>query len=282
MRTYFPCPAVNWYPGHMRKATFDINKKLHHADIFIEVRDARAPLSSANNLYINKPKLILLNKLDLCSISYTQKILEKIKENGENAFMYSAHTHQNINLLLNYVKNTVPGKFKTVGSWIMVGGVPNVGKSSIINSFRKYSKGFQNNNPAKIGPEPCVTRGVSGFKVSKDPIIYVIDTPGIMLPKLENNEQAMKLALIGAIKDEIVGADIIADYMLFCLNKVGNYNYMKKYDLKSPTNTLEELLGILMPKYNWDELSLAKIILKHFREGKLGRITLDKLSQLPN
>ena len=165
---------------------------------------------------------------------------------------------------------------------MMIGGVPNVGKSSIINKFRKNSKGFYNSSPAKTGPEPCVTKGISGFKVSKEPLIYLIDTPGIMLPKLDNNEQAMKLALIGAIKDEIIGVDIIADYMLFSLNKVGNFKYMDKYKLKKPTDTLDDLLAILKPQYNWDELSIAKTVLKHFREGKLGRITLDKLMQLPD
>jgi mitochondrial GTPase 1 len=282
MRTYFPCGSVNWYPGHMHKATQEITKKLHKADIFLEVRDARAPLSSANNLYINKPKIILLNKIDLCSMSYTLKIVEKLKSEGENILTYSAYTNQNINRLIAHIKNNVPNKYKTVGSWIMIGGVPNVGKSSIINSFRAHSRGFYNANPTKTGPEPCVTRGVEGFKVCVDPLVYLIDTPGIMLPKLKNNEQAMKLALIGAIRDEIVGADIIADFMLFSLNKLGNFNYVQKYKLKGPVDTLEQLLHILKPKYNWDELSISKTILKHFREGKLGKITLDKLSQLPN
>lgn len=282
MRSYFPCPNVNWYPGHMTKATREIAKKLPQADFFIEVRDARAPLSSANDMKIQKPKLILINKLDLCSLSYTVKIVEKLRSQGENVILYSAQTNQNINGLLKYIKDATPNKFQTVGTWMMIGGVPNVGKSSIINKFRLFSKGFYNSSPAKIGPEPCVTRGISGFKVSKDPLMYLIDTPGIMLPKLENNEQAMKLALIGAIKDEIIGVDVIADYMLFSLNKVGNFNYMKKYSLKVPTNTLDELLVILKPKYNWDELSIAKVILKHFRAGELGHITLDKINQLPD
>ena len=282
MRSYFPCPSVNWYPGHMAKATREISKRLHQSDIFIEVRDARAPISSANNMPINKPKLILLNKVDLCSVAYTQKIVNKLKSNGENVLVYSAYTNQNINNILDHIKTAAPGKFKTVGSWLMIGGVPNVGKSSIINKFRLHARGFYNKSPAKIGPEPCVTRGVSGFKVSLDPLMYLIDTPGIMLPKLENNEQAMKLALIAAIRDEVVGVDIIADYMLFSLNKLGNYNYVKKYALKGPVDTLDQLIAILKPKYNWDETSIAKIILKHFREGKLGRITLDKLSLLPD
>lgn len=273
---------MNWYPGHMHKATKGIAKKLHQADIFLEVRDARAPLSSGNNMPINKPKIIILNKIDLCSVAYTQKIMEKMKQSGEHIIMYSATTNQNINTLLKLVKEIAPAKFQTVGSWMMIGGVPNVGKSSIINSFRAHTRGFTNKSPAKIGPEPCVTKGISGFKVSMNPIMYLVDTPGIMMPKIENNEQAMKLALIGAIKDEIVGVDVIADYMLFCYNKIGNFNYVEKLKLKGPTDTLNDLLAVLKPRYNWDEMSISKNMLKMFREGKFGRITLDKQSQLPD
>lgn len=282
MRTYFPCPSINWYPGHMHKATNTIAKKINLVDLFIEVRDARAPLSSANSMLINKPKLILLNKTDLCAMSYTLKIVEKLKNQGEKVVLYSAETNANMQNLMKYITENIPLKFKTVGMWMMVGGVPNVGKSSIINAFRSHSNSFTNNSPAKTGPKPCVTRGVSGFKVSLDPLMYVVDTPGILFPKLENKEQAMKLALIGAIKDEIVGEDVIADYMIFCLNKLGNYNYVEKLKLKKPCDTFVEVLGFLQPRYNWDELSIANNLLKQFRAGKFGRITLDRLSQLPD
>lgn len=282
MRTYFPCPSVNWYPGHMKKATTTIAKKINQADVFLEVRDARAPLSSANNMAITRPKIILLNKIDLCSMSYTLKIVEKLKSQGEKILLYSAHTNANISQVTRFINENVPCKFKTVGMWMMIGGVPNVGKSSVINAFRTNSKDFDNNSPAKTGPQPCVTRGVSGFKVSTDPLMFLVDTPGILLPKLENKEQAMKLALIGAIKDDIVGADTIADYMIFCLNKLGNYNYVNKLGLKKPAPGFTEALHYLQPKFNWDELAIADHLLKQFREGKFGKITLDRLSQMPD
>jgi ribosome biogenesis GTPase A len=266
----------------MKKACSTISKKINQVDVFIEVRDARAPLSSANNLEISRPKLILLNKTDLCSMSYTLKIVEKLRNQGEKILLYSATTNENMKNVMKYIHENIPCKFKTVGSWMMVGGVPNVGKSSVINAFRSYSKDFANNSPAKTGPKPCVTRGVSGFKVSQDPLMFLVDTPGILLPKLENKEQAMKLALIGAIKDDIVGLDTIADYMLFCLNKIGNYNYVKKLKITKPCNDFTELIHYIKPRFNWDELSLADHVLKQFREGKFGRITIDRLSQLPD
>ncbi|CAG9310647.1 MTG1 [Blepharisma stoltei] len=283
-RSHFPIPKINWFPGHMKKATDEMLKKIKKCDVFIEVRDARIPYSSSNTFIsknaIDKPKIVILNKMDLCSVTYTNQLAEKIKDECDKVLLFSAATNQNINLILDAVKKIVPPKFKTVGSWMMIGGVPNVGKSSIINSLRRKSKAFNSNKEvATTGPEPCVTRGVQGFKVSMNPLLYVIDTPGIMLPRLDNAEKAIRLALIGAIRDDVVGADVICDYLLFCLNKHRMFDYVKKYDLPGPTDVLEEVLLHLQKKYHWDDQALCKAVIKHFREGKLGRITLDRINE---
>lgn len=197
--------------------------------------------------------------------------------------MFSAKSNQNINVLLEFIKKQAPPKFLTVGSWTMIVGVPNAGKSSIINAFRtKSSENFSIHyieSSAKTGPLPCVTRGVSGYRISTNPLMYILDTPGISIPNIEKPEQAMKLALTGAIKDDIVGVDVLCDYLLYILNKLHILQYVKQYSLNQPTDSLDVILTHLKYIYNWDEISICRVILKHYREGRLGKFTLDKINE---
>lgn len=165
----------------------------------------------------------------------------------------------------------------------MIAGVPNAGKSSIINAFRvksgeKFSICYVESS-AKTGPLPCVTRGVSGYKISVNPLMCILDTPGISMPNIEKPEQAMKLALTGAIKDDIVGVDVLCDYLLYVLNKLHILQYVKQYSLSQPTDSLDTILTHLKYIYNWDEISICRVILKHYREGRLGKFTLDKINE---
>ena len=285
MRTVFHYPKLNWYPGHMRKGSRQLLEKASICDVLIEVRDARAPLSSANDLnqklMQNKLKLVVLNKMDLCSVSYTRKIAQQLTAQGQHVLMFSAQSQQNIHSLIKCLQDKAPPKFQTIGTWALVGGVPNVGKSSLINALGRRSRELVTSKQApraKVGAEPCVTRGVSGFKVSVSPLMYVMDSPGIMMPRIDDPERGMKLALVGAIKESIVGVETLCDFLLFVCNRLGVHAYVQKYALERPVDNVDVLITRLQARYNWEETAVCRAILKHYREGKLGKFTLDKIN----
>jgi len=114
--------------------------------------------------------------------------------------------------------------------------------------------------------------------VSLDPLIFLKDTPGVMIPRIDSPEQGMKLSLTGAIKDEIAGESLICDYLLFVLNKLSIFDYVKKYGLEGPTDDIDKLVNHLKKKYNWNEEAICRAILKDYRKGRLGKFTLDKIN----
>jgi len=130
----------------------------------------------------------------------------------------------------------------------MIGGVPNVGKSTVINSLRKRDSeiGHGKKSGAKTGGVPCITKSISGFKVINDPPIFVVDTPGIIIPKISNSIDALKLCACHAIRDGIEESEVIVDFVLYNLNKQRNFTYVKRYAIKGevakPTDNMHDLL----------------------------------------
>ena len=128
-----------------------------------------------------------------------------------------------------------------------------------------------------VGGIPGITRRVASTKVHNKPDVYMIDTPGIFLPSIEDPEVGMKLALCGSIKDSVVGEGEIADYLLFTLNEKHNFSYVEQVGLSEPTDDVDELIGSMMRRFGQDSLSAARKFLKMYREGKFGQFLLDKL-----
>ncbi|XP_066374802.1 short integuments 2, mitochondrial isoform X3 [Miscanthus floridulus] len=193
--------AVNWFPGHMAAASRAIRDRLKLADLVIEVRDARIPLSSANKdlqpVLSAKRRILALNKKDLAN--------------------------PNIMNLLGFAELKLKEAIsKEPTLLIMLVGVPNVGKSALINSIHRIATSRfpvkDKNKRATVGPLPGVTQDIAGYKIATQPSIYVLDTPGVLVPSIPDMETGLKLALTGAVKDSVVGEERIAKYLLSLLN----------------------------------------------------------------
>ena len=281
LRRVFAYPQISWFPGHMHKTRKELYDRLTQVDLFLEIRDARCPYSSANpmsdSITARKKTLVLLNKSDLCCLSYTKMIMQQMKSEGLNVMLFSTLSKHNLTAMLKTAEKIAPAKYKTVGTWMMVGGIPNTGKSSIINTLRKKSQDFDKSSIVKVGPKPGVTKTSEGFKVSENPLIYVVDSPGVMSPQISDPETGMKLALTGALRDGVVDGEVLCDYLFFVMNKLGCHQYVEKYGLERPTDVTDQILKKLERDYGRDRASVCRVVLTHYRTGKLGKLTLDKV-----
>ncbi|CAL9134613.1 unnamed protein product [Musa textilis] len=219
--------VVNWFPGHMAAATRAIRDRLRLADLVIEVRDARIPLSSANedlqSLLSCKRRIIALNKKDMANPNIMHRWVHHFESCKQDCLSVNAHSKSSVSQLLALAEL----KLKEVISreptlLVMVVGVPNVGKSSLINSIHQIANSRfpvqEKIKHATVGPLPGVTQDIAGYKIANQPSIYVLDTPGVLVPSIPDIETGLKLALTGAIKDSVVGEERIAQYLLAILN----------------------------------------------------------------
>lgn len=186
----------------------------------------------------------------------------------------------NVNKLLSFITTNAAPEFKTVGSWVMIGGVPNVGKSSIINSLRSRDSQINNSKKsgARTGGKPCVTKIINGFRIVSDPPTFMADTPGIIIPKIENSLDGLKMCACHIIRDGIVEDESVCDYILYTLNQQRIFNYVKRYDLpnKLPSDSIAEVLGACQTRMGLrDKQAAYDNFLADFRSGKLGQIVMD-------
>ena len=275
-----------WYPGHMTKAKRQMQEDRKLIDLVIELVDARVPLSSRNpdidDLGKNKARLILLNKSDLADDDQNEKWIEYFKEKGYHALKINSKNKSGIKEINNVVNEACKEKIerdrkrgiKNRPVRAMVVGIPNVGKSTFINAYA-------GRNCAKTGNKPGVTKGKQWIKLSKT--LELLDTPGILWPKFEDQAIGLKLALIGSINDNILDVSDMAYEFVKILNNsyenaIPNRFGVEKND--DPLKMLEGIAEVRGCKLKGNVLDLEKassILLEEFRSGKLGKITLDRL-----
>ncbi|KAL3623748.1 Short integuments 2, mitochondrial [Castilleja foliolosa] len=221
---------INWFPGHMAAATRAIRDRLKLSDFVIEVRDSRIPLSSANEdlqpLLAGKRRVIALNKKDLANPNIMHKWIRHFDSSKQDCLPINAHSKSSVQKLLDLVEY----KLKEVITreptlLVLVVGVPNVGKSALINSIHQIASARfpvqEKKKRATVGPLPGVTQDIAGFKIAHQPSIYVLDTPGVLVPSIPDIETGLKLAASGSVKDSVVGEERIVQYLLAVLNTRG-------------------------------------------------------------
>ena len=274
-----------WYPGHMTKAKRMMQEDIKLVDLVIELVDARIPMSSRNpdidELGKNKARLILLNKADLADDRQLEAWMNFFKEKGYFAVRLDARSKAGMKNVQNVIMDACAEKIerdrkrgiKNRPVRAMVVGIPNVGKSTFINSFAGKAC-------AKTGNKPGVTKGKQWIRLNKG--VELLDTPGILWPKFEDQSVGLKLALIGSIKDEILNIDEMSLELIRFLQERYKELLTARYegidvDAK-PVEILEqiaELRGCIKKGGDIDYTKTANLLLDEFRSGMIGRITLE-------
>ncbi|GKU24772.1 ribosome biogenesis GTPase YlqF [Clostridium folliculivorans] len=277
--------AINWFPGHMVKTKREIKENLKLVDAVIEIRDARIPKSSANpdidELCKDKPRLILLNKSDLTDNKTTKAWINALKSESIRAIEVNCLKGdgiKNIKPALMELLKEKHERLKAKGlakiiTRVMVVGIPNVGKSTFINKMAR-------NNIAKTGDRPGVTKNKQWIKTSIG--IELLDTPGVLWPKFEDEEVALNLAFTGAIKDEIMDTEELSLKLVERLQNTNPELLKARYKLEAVAEEPIDTLNMIARKrgsivsggeINYDRI--ASIILDEFRGGKIGNVSLE-------
>lgn len=278
---------IHWFPGHMAKAQRMIRQQLSLIDVVIELLDARIPASSANPMIAElvgvKPRVVALNKADLAEPARTIEWIQYFRSQGLITVSLDAASGKGMKELVNKVEQEAGEKIaKLTAKGIkgravraMILGIPNVGKSSLINRLLGSAT-------AKTGDKPGVTRGQQWLKVGKN--LELLDTPGVLWPKMDDQEIAFRLAVTGAIKDDIYDMQKVILKLLEVLRENYSDRLRERYKLSQevlPENTAE-LLALIGAKRGClrsggviDDEKARRIILTDFRSGKLGQFTLD-------
>ena len=288
-----PKVNINWYPGHMAKTRKQIEEDLKLIDVVIELLDSRIPSASRNpdirKLTQNKKRIIILNKCDLSDEQINKKWVEKLSKEAP-VLLTDANTGKGIDKISKKIedlmkeeiaKQAARGRInKTIR--VMILGIPNVGKSSLINRIAKKNK-------LEVGNKPGVTKSKQWIRIGKNQ--ELLDTPGVLWPKFENEEIALNLAFTGTIKDDILEKTEVAYELLKVLYEKYNSNVVERYKLiendiekiENSSNSIYELMqiigrkrGALVSGGNVDDEKTARIILEDFRSCKLGKISLEE------
>ena len=279
---------INWYPGHMAKTRRLITENINMVDIVYEIVDARIPISSKikdiDDLIKDKPKIMIMTKTDLCDINKTKKLSRMYEENGYKVVLVDLINNKGINdILIETEELLKPINDKRIEKGLkprnyraMIIGIPNVGKSTLIN--RLVGK-----KATVTGDKPGVTKKLSWIRINKD--IELLDTPGILWPKIDNEEQGYNLASFSAIKEEILPIGKVACYILdtmykkypsFLEERYG-VNYFNIDDVIDTYELIGRKRGCIVSGGEVDYDKVSNLIIKDLKEGKLGKVTFDEV-----
>ena len=275
---------VQWYPGHMTKAKRMIQEDIKLIDLIVELVDARIPLSSRNpdidELGKNKSRLILLNKSDLADEKGNSQWEAYFKAQGFHVHKINARSGAGVKAINGLIQVACKEKIerdrrrgiKNRPVRAMVVGIPNVGKSTFINTFAGKAC-------TKTGNKPGVTKGKQWIRLNKN--VELLDTPGILWPKFEDQEVGVRLAVIGSIKDDILNLDELSLSLIHYLREAYPGVLAERYQLEEKGSDVEVLEQVaknrncLLRGQELDYSKAAGILLDEFRSGKIGRITLE-------
>ncbi|KGK88634.1 MULTISPECIES: ribosome biogenesis GTPase YlqF [unclassified Clostridium] len=278
--------AINWFPGHMAKTRRQIKENLKLVDAVIEIRDARIVKSSANpeieEICGDKPRIILLNKADLSEKEITNQWIRTLSKQNVKAIAFNALTGEGTNKIRGLLDELLKEKHERIKNKgimkfvdrVMVVGIPNGGKSSFINKMAKASI-------AKTGDKPGVTKSKQWIKTKMD--VELLDTPGVLWPKFEDEQVGLSLAFTGAIKDEIMDIETLALKLIEKLQEEYPENLKNRYKLETLSDSALENMdnigrkrGAVISRGEIDYNRVAIMLLDEFRAGKLGKISLER------
>ena len=280
---------IQWFPGHMTKTKRMIEEHLKAVDVVAELLDARIPVSSANpmveEIVSGKPRIIILNKADLANPRATDQWISYYEKKGIPVLPMSVGNSKNKKKLLQVIRDTaepILAKWKRRGMKsrsvrLMILGIPNVGKSSLINFLAGTAATRTANTPGH-------TRGKQWVRLSEG--LDLLDTPGELWPKFDDQTAALRLAATGAIAGDVFNASEVVAELMSSLAKTSPEILKEQYNIENPDQDPQVLLeqagrrrGCLLPGGNIDFDRAEMVVLRDFRNGKLGRITLDPIPE---
>jgi ribosome biogenesis GTPase A len=284
--------TIQWFPGHMAKARREVTEKLKLVDIIFELVDARLPLSSRNPMIDEvvgqKIRLLILNKADMADESQTKKWIQYFENEGHRAIAINSFDAKGVQLVIKVARELLVEKWERMRSRgikprairAMIVGIPNVGKSTLINRLAKK-------NLAKTGNTPGVTKAQQWIKVEKE--LDLLDTPGILWPKFEDQSVGYKLALTGAIKDTITNMEDLAVYGLRFLAEHYPKRMEERYQLTEVDEDLVKTfdhIGKLRRTFGSggeiDYDQVAELVVRDIRGEHLGKLTFDMVEDTIN
>lgn len=286
-----PSEIIQWFPGHMARTRREIGENLKNVDFVIELLDARIPKSSENpeiaRICGDKPRLTLCSRVSLADPKYTKEWKAYFAENGRTCIFYDCITGEGFSEITPAARALVSGKLERYRERGMEGrklramivGIPNVGKSSIINKL-------SGTKSAKVENRPGVTRQKQWIPTNAG--FDLLDTPGVLWPKFDDQRIGENLAITGAIKDDILDIETLAATLIKRMRELYPEKFMERYKLKDGAldeeftdfDVLEKVgraRGFLVSGGDIDTERTAKMLLEEFRNGKIGRLTLDRV-----